>query len=120
MGKGELIGRVIKIMPYGAFVKLDEGGVGLIHVSQFNESELGENKSPVKEGDRVVVNIIGKEKAGKLNFSFIKKIKNDQDPKTPEFSKGGLEQKMKKFLRESQDTQTDQKKRMQRHRGMAA
>jgi hypothetical protein len=27
---------------------------------------------------------------------------------------------MKKFLRESQDTQTDQKKRMQRHRGMAA
>ncbi len=120
MGNSELIGRVIKLMPYGAFVKLDEGRVGLIHVSQFNESELSESKSPIKEGDKVVVNIIGKEKGGKLNFSFIKKIKSDPDSKTPEFSKGGFEQKMKRFLRESQDTQTDQKKRMQRHRGMAA
>jgi S1 RNA binding domain protein len=120
MGNSELTGRVIKLMPYGAFVKLDEGRVGLIHVSQFNVPELSENKSPVKEGDKVVVSIIGKEKGGKLNFSFIKKIKSDPDPRTPEFSKGGFEQKMKRFLRESQDTQTDQKKRMQRHRGLAA
>jgi len=120
MGNSELIGRVIKLMPYGAFVKLDEGRVGLIHVSQLNDSKLDESKSPIKEGDRVIVNIIGKEKGGKLNFSFIKKIKNDSETKTPEFVKGGFEQKMKRFLRESQETQTDQKNRMKRHRGLAA
>jgi S1 RNA binding domain protein len=121
MSKEELKGRVIKLMPYGAFIKLDEGRVGLIHISQLNGSGgESENQNLLKEGDRVIVSVIGKEKGGKLNFSFIKKLKSDLPQKNPEFSKGGFEQKMKKFLRESQETQSDQKNRMKRHRGLAA
>ncbi len=62
MVNNELTGKVIKLMPYGAFVKLDEGKVGLIHVSQFEELPERELPETPNEGDRVIVKVIGKEK----------------------------------------------------------
>jgi len=117
MGETELTGRVIKVMPYGAFVKLDEGKVGLIHVSQFLEGE-GELSEPLKEGDRVAVKINGKDKGGKLNLTFIRKL-NDP-PKKEKQSKEDFEALLKKFLKESQESLTQQKRRIKRHRGKAA
>ncbi len=120
MGQEELTGRVIKLMPYGVFVKLDEGKVGLIHISQLNNhGEDGEGL--LKEGDRVVVNIIGKGKTkDKLNFSFVKKLDPAPATKRSESSKESFDKMMRKFLKDSQENQTVQKKRMKRHRGMAA
>lgn len=118
MGNAEVTGRVIKVMPYGAFVKLDEGKVGLIHVSQL--AELGEEvlNDPLKEGDRVLVKINGKDKGGKLSLLFIKKV--SETPKKEEQPKENFEQLLKKFLKESQDSLVAQKRRLKRHRGEAA
>ncbi len=122
MGNSELAGKIIKLMPYGAFVKLDEGRVGLVYISELTKA-LGENyQKLLKEGDRVSVKISGKGKDNKLNLSFVKKLhREDPPPKQPsEFKKDAFEYKLKKFLKESQDTLSDQNNRIKRHRGMAA
>lgn len=120
MGNSELAGRIVRLMPYGVFVKLDEGKVGLVHISQFEESPETVPEEPLKEGDRVVVKIAGYSKGGKLNLEFIKKIdgKYEERPKAP--VRENFELKLKKFLKESQESQTAYNKRIKRHRRMAA
>lgn len=112
--KEEIQGRVIKIMPYGAFIKLDEGGVGLIHISQFSNEYVKDAHAFVKEGEKVIVKIIGKgKKNGKLNLSFVRKV---DGPVTKEKHEDSFEQKMKKFLRDSQETLSVKKRRLERRR----
>lgn len=118
MGNTEATGRVIKVMPYGAFVKLDEGKVGLIHVSQLTELGAVNLDDPIKEGDRVLVKINGKDKSGKLNLIFVRKV--SEQTRKEEQPKESFEQLLKKFLKESQDSLVAQKRRIKRHRGEAA
>ncbi|MGC8691363.1 MAG: S1 RNA-binding domain-containing protein, partial [Caldisericum sp.] len=120
-GNSELAGKVIRLMPYGAFVKLDEGKVGLIYVGELTRA-LGEDyQKIIREGDRVLVKISGRGKDNKLNLSFVKKMRDEPAPKQfEEVKKSAFEYKLKKFLKESQDSLSDQNNRIKRHRGMAA
>lgn len=117
MENAEVAGRVIKVMPYGAFVKLDKGKVGLVHISQFTDKTSEAQNIPLKEGDRVVVKVNG-ERNGKLNLLFVRRIA--EQPQKQEHSKENFEQLMKKFLRDSQESLSEQNKRLKRHRGEAA
>jgi len=112
--KEEIQGKVIKIMPYGAFIKLDEGGVGLIHISQFSNEYVKDARAFVKEGDRVVVKIVGKgKKNGKLNLSFVRKIDGSAVMKKHE---DFFEKKLKKFLRDSQESLSTKKRRLEKRK----
>ena len=112
MGKEEFIGRVIKIMPYGAFIKLDDGNIGLIHVSQFSDVYVKDARNFVKEGERVVVKTVGKtKKNGKLNLALVKKV--GEIAKKPEI-KNDLDEKIKKFLRESEKSNSANNHRIER------
>ena len=111
MGKEEYIGTVVRIMPYGAFVKLDEGGVGLIHISQFDADFVEDAHAFVDVGEKVLVKVIGKGKKGKLNLSFVKRISKEELVKE---KKDEFELKMKRFLKESQDSLSDYKRRLKR------
>jgi len=114
MGKEEIKGKVIKIMPYGAFVKLDEGGIGLIHISQFSSEYVKDARSFIKEGERVIVKIIGKSKKNsKLNLSFVRKVKKVVVRKKNEDL---FEQKIKRFLRDSEESLSAKKHRIERKR----
>lgn len=124
MGNNEFTGRVIKLMPYGIFVKLDEGKVGFIHVSQLEELAETVLKESIKQGDKVLVKVSGKGKDGKLNLSFLRKVEDNGEENKENYPakeiKDSFEQKLKKFLRESQESQSLYNKRIKRHRGMAA
>ncbi len=112
--KEEVQGRVIKIMPYGAFVKLDEGGVGLIHISQFSNEYVRDAHTFIKEGERVVVKVIGKSKKnGKLNLSFVRKI---DGPVVERKHEDFFERKIKKFLRDSEESLSAKKRRLERRK----
>ena len=111
MSKEEQIGIVVRIMPYGAFVKLDEGGIGLIHISQFDSEFVEDVHTFVDVGEKVAVRVIGKEKKGKLNLSFVRRIDEKELKKE---RKDGFELKMKKFLKDSQSSLTDYKRRLKR------
>lgn len=67
-------GIVIKIVPFGAFVKTDTSEVGLVHISEISDTYVKDVHQFLKEGDKVTVRVIGRNKDGKLNLS-IKAVK---------------------------------------------
>ena len=54
-----LDGRVSRLMPYGAFVRLAEGVEGLVHISELSWSRLDTPESAVAAGDPIRVQILG-------------------------------------------------------------
>lgn len=57
-----LIGRVTKLMPFGAFVRLDGPVEGLIHISEITNRRIQHPKEVLKEGDVVPVKLVRIEK----------------------------------------------------------
>lgn len=62
-----LNGTVEKIESYGAFVKLEDGVSGLVHVSQICEKKIASPKEVISVGDTVKVKII-KNENGKISL----------------------------------------------------
>jgi small subunit ribosomal protein S1 len=53
-----LEGRVTNVLDFGAFVELEEGVEGLVHVSEIGYSSTGRPQDVVRPGDRVLVRIL--------------------------------------------------------------
>ena len=57
--EGDVVGGVIQSLPrYGAFVALDGGGVGLLHISQISRARLSSPAEVFAEGERVKVLVL--------------------------------------------------------------
>ena len=68
------IGSVMKatvesLQNYGAFIRLEDGLSGLVHVSQISQKRVKAPKDVLKEGEEVKVKIIGI-KDGKISLSM--------------------------------------------------
>src|SRR5690606_32472351 len=57
-----LIGKVTKLMQFGAFVRLEGPVEGLIHISELSNRRIQHPKDVVKEGDIVPVKLVRIEK----------------------------------------------------------
>lgn len=53
-----IAGRVARIAPFGAFVELEAGVEGLVHVSQFAPRHVADPREVVQEGDAVQVRVV--------------------------------------------------------------
>ena len=62
-------GKVESLQTYGAFVRLEDGLSGLVHVSQISRKRVKSPKDVLSVGDEVTVKIIGL-KAGKISLSM--------------------------------------------------
>lgn len=62
-------GKVESIQNYGAFVRLEDGLSGLVHVSQISQKRVKHPKDVLSAGDEVNVKIIGL-KDGKISLSM--------------------------------------------------
>jgi small subunit ribosomal protein S1 len=51
-------GKITKIAPYGAFVKLEDDIEGLVHVSQISEDRVEKVKEVLKVGDEITARVI--------------------------------------------------------------
>ncbi len=60
----QLEGRVTKLMPYGAFIELQPGVEGMVHLSELSWSRVAKAEEVLSTGDPVTVKVIGME-AGK-------------------------------------------------------
>jgi small subunit ribosomal protein S1 len=61
---GDLVeGVVVSVVDFGAFVEIQEGLHGLIHISEIGYANTDDPKTAVKKGDPVLVKIMGIEKA---------------------------------------------------------
>lgn len=64
------MGEVIKLMDFGAFVKIASGTEGLVHISEIAPFRVEKVSDILKEGDMVPVKIIKVDEKGRLNLSI--------------------------------------------------
>jgi S1 RNA binding domain protein len=99
-------GTVQRITPYGAFVQLEDGKVGLIHVSQIDRNYVRDVREHLRENDRVQAKVTAIKEDGKIDLS----IKALQDPPERPLRRGRdpeFEQKLRRFMRQSEERQVD-------------
>ncbi|MBI5236066.1 MAG: polyribonucleotide nucleotidyltransferase [Deltaproteobacteria bacterium] len=63
------LGKVKKIMEFGAFVEIFAGTEGLVHISQLSNERVKNVTDVLNEGDEVLVKVIEVDKAGKIRLS---------------------------------------------------
>ncbi|GAB4484125.1 MAG: polyribonucleotide nucleotidyltransferase [Thermodesulfovibrionales bacterium] len=63
------MGKVKRIMDFGAFVEILPGTEGLLHISQLSEKRVAKVTDEVSEGDEVMVKVIEIDKQGRIRLS---------------------------------------------------
>lgn len=66
---GDVTGKVESLQPYGAFVELEDGISGLVHVSQISTQRIKHPSVVLKEGQEVKAKVISTEN-GKIGLSM--------------------------------------------------
>jgi len=63
-------GKITRVEPYGVFVEILEGKIGMLHVSKMEE-KVKDVRARFKVGDQIRVKVIGMDERGRLNFTTI-------------------------------------------------
>ncbi len=63
------LGKVRRIMDFGAFVEIFPGTDGLVHISQLAEGHVKNVRDILKEGDEIKVKVLEIDKQGKIRLS---------------------------------------------------
>ena len=116
---GEIMeGTVSDIMNYGAFIKLENGKSGLVHISEVSKDYVEDIHQVLKVGDKVKVKIISIDEKGKIALSM-KKAVNFGEKKQEDMLKGkvSLDDMLSKFLKDSDERQLDIKRSFEAKRG---
>jgi polyribonucleotide nucleotidyltransferase len=66
---GIYLGKVKRIMDFGAFVEIFQGTEGLLHISEISHKRIRKVSDVLKEGDEVLVKVIGIDKDGRVKLS---------------------------------------------------
>lgn len=77
-------GAVTGLTKFGAFVKLSDGTVGLVHISEVANEFVNDISEKLSVGDSVKVKVIEISDSGKVSFSIKKAVAEDKPkPKKP-------------------------------------
>ena len=122
-------GVVTGITNFGAFVELPGGKVGLIHISEVADVYVRDVKDFLKERDPVKVKVLSIDERGKIGLS-IKQLQAPKEvPAQPyrrphvnnnqrqRFAAPSFEDKLTKFLKDSDERLTDLKRNTESKRG---
>ena len=113
---GVIEGVVQRTTPYGAFIQLEGGRVGLVHISEIDRNYVKDVREHLRESDTVQAKVVAIKEDGKIDLS----IKAMQDPQPRLQRKRGsdpeFEQKLKRFMRQSEERQVDYKRSVEHKR----
>lgn len=70
-----LSGKITGITKFGAFVELEGGETGLVHISEISLDYVNDVNDHVKIGDTVEVKVLPSEKKGKIGLSIKQALK---------------------------------------------
>ena len=65
-----LEGKVVSVMPFGAFVDIGNKQSGLVHISELSSRYVKDINDCVKKGDNVKVKVIKIDESGKISLSM--------------------------------------------------
>ena len=131
MEAGSIVeGKVTRITNFGAFVELEEGKVGLIHISEVADVYVNDVRDFLSEGDKVQVKVVGidgnkialslKQAKPKPPESEVQSFKQNRrgDFRKPQRQlSASFEDKLSKFLKDSDERLTDLKRKTDSKRG---
>ena len=63
-------GKVVRIIPIGAFVELGGGKDGMVHISQICQERIETIEPHVNIGDEVIVKVIKIDDKGRINLTI--------------------------------------------------
>src|SRR5690606_28111540 len=112
-------GKVTGITNFGAFVELPDGKTGLVHISEVADNYVKDINEHLKVGDVVEVKVMNVEADGKIGLSIRKAKPQPERPERPQRprrdnnnrsndrnqhqAKENFEQKMARFLKDSDE-----------------
>ena len=116
-------GSVVRVLAYGALVRLDDGSLGLVHISEIDDKYVRDISEYVSEGARVIVKVIGEKEGGRFEFSMRKAkgaepetaedIVDDFGANTPVFkdynavTRAAFDDKLREFISDSTENLAD-------------
>jgi len=79
--EGKIVsGKITGITNFGAFVELEGGVTGLVHISEISTSYVKDINDHVKIGDTVEVKVLPADKKGKIGLSIKQAIMDNNPP----------------------------------------
>jgi S1 RNA binding domain protein len=113
-------GTVSRLAPYGAFISLESGETGLVHISEVDRNFVREITDHLHENDKVTVKVVGIKDDGKIDLS-IKQAAPDWSPEAPRGRRGDrdpeFEGKLKRFMKQSEENLVDWRRQRESKRG---
>jgi len=115
-------GEVTNVTNFGAFVKVESGEEGLVHISEIANEFVKDINEFVKVGDNIKVKVLGRNNKNKLELS-IKKATEGEAPE-PLFIKkkssdNTFEDKLSQFLKRSEEKQIDIRRNLKQKQGIS-
>lgn len=122
-------GKVSGITNFGAFVQLSNGQTGLVHISEVAEEYVKDIKTHLTQNQVVKVKIISVDKNGKISLSIKKALDPKPDfrtakPEEVDWAKKNsgpgnvsFEERLAKFMKDSDEKMHDLKKNFESKRG---
>ena len=74
-------GTVTGLTNFGAFVKLDNGTTGMVHISEVAAEYVNDINEHLSEGDKVKVKVVEINEKGKVSLSIKKALPQPEKPK---------------------------------------
>lgn len=71
-------GKVVSVMPFGAFVELEGGVNGLVHISEISTEYVQAVADHLKVGDAVRAKVVKIDENGKVSLSIKKRMLDEQ------------------------------------------
>lgn len=113
----KLQGKVTGITNFGAFVELEKGTTGLVHISEVADNYVKDINDHLSVGDEIKVKVINVEKDGKIGLSIKKAQDKSERRKSARQPDESFESKMNRFLKDSEDRLASLKKHTESRRG---
>jgi len=77
------LGKVMRILPFGAFVELAPGKEGMVHISKLANERVEKVEDVVKVGDEILVKVVEIDRQGRVNLSRKGLITENKDKASP-------------------------------------
>ncbi|GIU98006.1 MAG: hypothetical protein KatS3mg013_1809 [Actinomycetota bacterium] len=104
-----------RIENYGAFLQLEDGRMGLVHISEIDRNYVRDVREHLREGDRVEAKVVAIKDDGKIDLS-IKQLQAPPPPRQRRGSDPAFEQMLKKFMRQSEERLVDYRRSVEHKR----
>lgn len=132
---GELVqGTVVRLLNYGVLLKLEDGGTGLVHISEIDNSYVHDVSDYFQINDNVTAKVLAAGDRGKLELSVkqaraalngepvIRRGETPVEPPPPNPEarrepRTSFEDKMNDFMRSSAERLSDLKRNIEKKRG---